>query len=900
MEFKSANVGPQKTASKQLSLSNNRGASRRVDGQSPELIQGDLSRATALLSHPQYAGPANDPLRVSLLQQAQRSYGNRFVGRLLRSNRKVGLAAEKDYYAKGIQREPTETASPAAQPPANAPELWFQGVHLTADPEAVRAELRSLIGRNGLQGAEMWWQVLTGARSTYAIPFSAHARAYGGLRVKTALDMQREQSEKDKEAAMKQLKPMVSAVYAEVHAEAVKFIDDFHKAAKQNALKVLDAQETQANAEAIRYGITSETTTRLRSISKREPSLQVSDSETTYSMQSDSNSAKGLQGAAKVLLDRREKIQKLADKQLKQVKWITDPMDPKAREMVPDEHFAETGKEVDREKAAYEQLRSYLVAEYPALAAFSEMGKSTSELQTIAHQGAGPLTASLIGKKITDILTKIEKTRRGIEKEDINVWQLTKVIDATAVELGADNDYEKRRLVADKREAEQPGFWQDLALLAVNIAAVALAAPTGGASLAVAAGINVAVAATHVEDYLMKEAMSGTAFDKAHALSQEEPSLFWLAVEIVGTGLDVGVAASTMAKTFKTLGTAVKTAQTATDAKQAAEALDALRAAAKTERGPEFAERLVQHVKDARGGKDVAMKAAGATKDEIKILQEAGRVADAEATSGIGKAFKTTTGEINLSKSGELWGCASPCIVLREKYASVFAKSDEASKGFYGDLQKLEAEAKKIAKARTAAEANKNAAELAKVEQAAEDLKVQAAALEEKIRLANPGLAFETTEKNWKRIQRVSDALKDDTKWGNVTANDRLRLGHVYDSMMESLVGEAIGRTGQKVLHYVEVDATLIAKLRQEGGRVFISEGKIGSLRFDMLEINFKNGTAELIDLASTSNARHIAKTRAYKQALESLLKMPVEAKELLYTGPNGELLEPLVEKIVK
>jgi hypothetical protein len=164
------------------------------------------------------------------------------------------------------------------------------------------------------------------------------------------------------------------------------------------------------------------------------------------------------------------------------------------------------------------------------------------------------------------------------------------------------------------------------------------------------------------------------------------------------------------------------------------------------------------------------------------------------------------------------------------------------------------------------------------------------------------GLSVEVTEKQSARLRRVSEALKDDTKWGNVTPKDRWRLGRVYDSLVEKLVSEGIRRTGQEILHYVEFSAETVAKLRRAGGRVLVTEGKLLSegLRFDMLEIDFVKNRAELIDLAATSSPAHLAKTRSYKAALEKILKMPVEAKELYYTGAKGELLETLVEVPVK
>jgi hypothetical protein len=164
------------------------------------------------------------------------------------------------------------------------------------------------------------------------------------------------------------------------------------------------------------------------------------------------------------------------------------------------------------------------------------------------------------------------------------------------------------------------------------------------------------------------------------------------------------------------------------------------------------------------------------------------------------------------------------------------------------------------------------------------------------------GLSVEVTEKQWARLRRVSEALNDESKWINVSPKDRWRLGRVYDNLLEKLVSEGVKRTGQVVMHYVELNAELVKNLRSAGKRVLITEGRLPSegLRFDMLEIDFVKGRAELIDLTATSSARHLEKTRSGKVALEKLLGMPADAKELYYAGPNGELLETLVEVTVK
>jgi len=70
---------------------------------------------------------------------------------------------------------------------------------------------------------------------------------------------------------------------------------------------------------------------------------------------------------------------------------------------------------------------------------------------------------------------------------------------------------------------------------------------------------------------------------------------------------------------------------------------------------------------------------------------------------------------------------------------------------------------------------------------------------------SDQGLRFELTEKRAARLKRVAEALNDETKWGNVTANDRLRLGRVYDELVESLARKVVPKV-QRVEHYVAVD----------------------------------------------------------------------------------------------
>ena len=70
--------------------------------------------------------------------------------------------------------------------------FYFQGVEMTTDPDYQLRELKLLVSRFGIRGLELWYDVLKGRRATHNIPFSAHARAFGGLRVRTPADLQRD------------------------------------------------------------------------------------------------------------------------------------------------------------------------------------------------------------------------------------------------------------------------------------------------------------------------------------------------------------------------------------------------------------------------------------------------------------------------------------------------------------------------------------------------------------------------------------------------------------------------------------------------------------------------------------------------------------------------------------
>jgi hypothetical protein len=459
-----------------------------------------------------------------------------------------------------IQRQQAPGAQPGVihgadpvPPPVLRPDaerVFYKGVLLADDRTFMHSELRALIARDGLTGADAWMEDRPGV-STVPVFFPGHLGATPALQPRTPLDAARDDQNK---AAQQRLVPRLLPIAREVYRdktrpEAVKFLEDFDKQAKTNAESTLKANEEQAKAEGIRYGLTSQQIDRIvYKNNGRGGRVGVKEQVTKYDMDKTSPAAGGLKDAAKVLLDRRREIDKKVREQQTHVKSERDPTDPKGRILVPDAQYSVIGKEIEDKKTAYNNLRSVLAAEYPVLAAFSEVDKDSGNLEVLAQKGAGPDMAGVIGQEIARKQANIDKVREGLKNGDVNLYRQPKMVDLTRVQLGAKEDPMKRRLIDDKVESEQPGVLFELALGVLNIAALLLAGPTGGGSLVIAAGVNVVVTASHIQDYLMQSALSGTAFDKAQAISAEEPSLFWLAVEIVGTGLDVGPAAATLLK----------------------------------------------------------------------------------------------------------------------------------------------------------------------------------------------------------------------------------------------------------------------------------------------------------------------------------------------------------------
>jgi hypothetical protein len=511
------------------------------------------------------------------------------------------------------------------------------------------------------------------------------------------------------------LNPFLEAAAKTTEASKA-MVADFGERARDNALTLLQKNREQAKAELIRYGIViTEPGTGEGAEADYVPPL---------SMDKDSPGAAGMQKAAKLLLKRRNDVDAKVSEQMEHVHVVVGQGDDDDYTYTDDEYDV-IGKEIERLTQTYNDSRAVLSAMFPVLAAFSELGESKGDLETIADTPPGQEIADLVGGKIQETLGNIDKSERGLDPahDDVNVWTLAPIVGLTKAQLGAAANPVLNSLVDEKIHDEQPGPLAAICLLVLNIAAIVLAAPTGGLSLVVAAGVNVAVTVSHIQEYQMKKALVGSAFDKANALSQDDPSLFWLAFEIVGTALDIGTAVSAL----KTVGPLAKAALAAKEGKEADEAIEALKIGAQKAgggQGAELAEDVVKQVIAMRKGGAAAL---GELSEEGQLVGEIAEGAKIEQASEIGEALEAGGGKIHLTKTGYVYSCASPCTELGAKYAEIFAKDE----GLKASLDAIQSSAKD-------AKALEDAGKFAEAEKLALEVKQQAAELERTIKATYP------------------------------------------------------------------------------------------------------------------------------------------------------------------
>lgn len=426
--------------------------------------------------------------------------------------------------ADRIHRDALPGAGEAETYPPGRAFYSFRGVFMRTDPIAMRDELRNHVRFHGIRSLDLWHDALNGRGRDIALPFSAHARAYGGLRVRTPIDMRRDM---DNEAWRDRLAPvavpLANAWYPIVRAEAVALLAEFQATMVRMLNLVLDESERRIRTERIRYGL------------KSEPGL--------FGVQQHralpTPDFHALAGAAQDLLAQRNRTEQLR----------SDRGRMAARQMLAGQPVSTASLDARIQQAEQDYRRAKLAAaaRHPALGAVLDESSFPQDegqrLQTLAlgqRQGQTDLlggaptgAAGLLGGVFEARQSAIAYLRQRVGDDASEAWSIAPIVALTQQVMAGEPTGMLQGVVKEKLEQRQfnQALWDSFKI----VASLALALPTGGASLLVAgATLSVVQAVESIREYQLQHAMANSDLDRrAAALATEEPSAFWVALDVV-------------------------------------------------------------------------------------------------------------------------------------------------------------------------------------------------------------------------------------------------------------------------------------------------------------------------------------------------------------------------------
>jgi hypothetical protein len=189
-------------------------------------------------------------------------------------------------------------------------------------------------------------------------------------------------------------------------------------------------------------------------------------------------------------------------------------------------------------KARYE----YLMFRQQAEQSFPIISWYADDEGQLARLATGDL-ATILGERIDNTLTNIAYVREHLEEKKDNLWANERIRGLSSKGLRVNTGSVEQRVVFDKTKsvAEDKEFQKNVIEMAQTALGLLSLVP-GGAVLALPA--NAAIIGIELDEYMWEKAMAGSDVDKARALSQNEPSLFNIAVDILSVVGDLTTAAS--------------------------------------------------------------------------------------------------------------------------------------------------------------------------------------------------------------------------------------------------------------------------------------------------------------------------------------------------------------------
>ena len=145
------------------------------------------------------------------------------------------------------------------------------------------------------------------------------------------------------------------------------------------------------------------------------------------------------------------------------------------------------------------------------------------------------------------VLQNIDDSREHLREKRLDPWDLGLVTAKVKEQYGIEKGSVADQIIDNERkDRARSNLISSIAtaVLQIGLGVVAIFATGGLALFALGAGavLSGAQAIQHIVDYDVKKAARGTNLDIAQAISSEDPSLIWLALDIVGAVLDIAAA----------------------------------------------------------------------------------------------------------------------------------------------------------------------------------------------------------------------------------------------------------------------------------------------------------------------------------------------------------------------
>jgi hypothetical protein len=521
------------------------------------------------------AGSAGDLTAAAQMSPEQRRDAHRRIGaqmaRDLDPTARAQLADDRallEYTETSAGRAPAALDRPT---PPLPDQITLAGmdrasVDVSADPVFLRRWIEQTYLASGLAGVDALPAVITErAADDRAIMGDPSRHAFAIERVLPALHHQ------------------IEILKAEIEA----FEHQFAATVTQIASDTLDQSERVARAELARYGIDVRTTTRTSHGPDDLPRMSTQRVATTSVGGGDNPAARDLARAGAELAANQREIDRMRTRvgELRDVERYrehiepgagagagaepTPAVDPGVIAGAPDAaHLPQVLASLERLILQADHAHQARIGEqtekHPLLASYKRTDGDRVRMDVEAlDRLRGDGRAAAIYERIAPVLSNIAATRAALGGS-LNVWKEPRIVQLARAQLYAAPGSLRGAIVEHKVSEEHEGSWSQWAIMAITFGlAILTAIPTGGSSLAagvvIAADVAGAVAdvylvVDHLRAYRLDAAKAGTDLDaQARAISVETPSLFWLALDLVATGVGLSAAAKTFGTVAKDL-----------------------------------------------------------------------------------------------------------------------------------------------------------------------------------------------------------------------------------------------------------------------------------------------------------------------------------------------------------